>query len=205
MNTKTPKGDELAVILSGDGGWAGADRELAKVLSHDRGVPVVGFDTLQYFWRSRTPDAAASDLDKVIRHYLTAWKRKKVMLIGYSYGADVLPFIAAKLPGEVKSALDLVALIGPSASVPFEIRINEDKKSELQLLPEIEKIQTMPLVCVPAAAEAESLCPHVPAKVLKIEVPGNHGYVGQFGPLADRLLEAAQGPAAKPGAPAGSK
>jgi len=44
----------LAVMLSGDGGWAGLDRAVAKVLVA-RGVPVVGVNSLQYFWNPRTP------------------------------------------------------------------------------------------------------------------------------------------------------
>ena len=52
--------DPLAVVLSGDGGWSGVDREVAKVLAGRHGVPVVGLDTLEYFWNGRTPEAAAS-------------------------------------------------------------------------------------------------------------------------------------------------
>src|SRR6185295_13843169 len=42
-------GEALAVILSGDGGWAGLDREVAGVLA-GKGLPVVGLDSLRYFW-----------------------------------------------------------------------------------------------------------------------------------------------------------
>ena len=50
----------LAVVLSGDGGWAGVDREVAKVLAGQRGVLVdVGLDTLEYFWNARTPATPA--------------------------------------------------------------------------------------------------------------------------------------------------
>lgn len=44
----------FAVLLSGDGGWAGLDKEVAAALSKS-GVPVVGVDSLRYFWTPRTP------------------------------------------------------------------------------------------------------------------------------------------------------
>ncbi|TXF99572.1 hypothetical protein FVD38_12180 [Massilia arenae] len=60
--------DLFAVLLSGDGGWAGLDQDVAAALAA-RGVPVVGFDSLRYFWRARTPQAAARDLARVVRGY----------------------------------------------------------------------------------------------------------------------------------------
>jgi len=51
-------GRHLAVILSGDGGWAGLDREVAGALA-EKGVPVVGWNSLQYYWTPRTPEGAA--------------------------------------------------------------------------------------------------------------------------------------------------
>ena len=66
-----PPRDHFAIMLSGDGGWAGLDREVAAVLAAN-GVPVVGWDSLRYFWKSRTPEGAARDLGRVIDHYTRA-------------------------------------------------------------------------------------------------------------------------------------
>lgn len=43
--------DLFAVLLSGDGGWAGLDQDVAATLAA-LGIPVVGFDSLRYFWRA---------------------------------------------------------------------------------------------------------------------------------------------------------
>lgn len=56
-----------------------------------RGIPVVGFDSLRYFWKKRTPEGLAADLDRVLRYYGRHWGKSKLILIGYSQGADVLP------------------------------------------------------------------------------------------------------------------
>jgi type IV secretory pathway VirJ component len=73
--------DSLAVILTGDGGWAGLDRALASDLA-SRGIPTVGFSTLQYFWKARTPEETGTDLDRVLRHYLERWHKSHALVIG---------------------------------------------------------------------------------------------------------------------------
>src|SRR4029450_13214563 len=74
-------GDTIAVILSGDGGWANIDRDLGEQLAA-RGIGVVGLNSLRYFWTRRTPDGAASDLTRILRHYLASWHARRVLLLG---------------------------------------------------------------------------------------------------------------------------
>jgi len=208
-------GGPLAVILSGDGGWAGVDREVAKVLAGQRGVPVVGLDTLEYFWNGRTPDAAAADLQRVLRHYLEAWKRDRVLLVGYSLGADVLPFLAARLPADLLDRVGVIAMLGPSRTTPFEIRVKENKAAELPVMPEVLKLRGRPLLCVAAAGESDSLCADLePGLARKVELKGSHAFDGDYEQLADRILArisptppaaapAAAPPVARRGTPAG--
>jgi len=49
----------FAIIMSGDGGWAGLDHDVAAALSAN-GVPVVGLDSLRYYWTARTPNGVAA-------------------------------------------------------------------------------------------------------------------------------------------------
>jgi len=76
-----PAGNRLAVIVSGDGGWAAIDRELGNRLVA-RGIAVVGLDSLKYFWRKRDPDSAAQDFARVLRHYMRVWQRNELFLVG---------------------------------------------------------------------------------------------------------------------------
>jgi len=82
----------LAVMLSGDGGWAQLDRTIAATLAK-HGIDTVGWDSLSYFWKAKTPEQAATDLGRVMSHYLSSWHKDRVLLIGYSFGADALPFM----------------------------------------------------------------------------------------------------------------
>ena len=80
------------------------------------GEPVVGVDALRYFFlRRRSPEAAAADLALIIDHYAAAWGRPKVILAGYSFGADGLPLIVEQLPPQARARVRLVALVSPTA------------------------------------------------------------------------------------------
>jgi len=46
-------------------------------------------------------EATARDLARVIEHYTRTWNKPRVLLIGYSQGADVLPFLVNRLPEEI--------------------------------------------------------------------------------------------------------
>ncbi len=118
-----PASDSFAIMISGDGGWAGLDRSIAKAFAA-RGIPVVGIDSLRYFWSEKTPDATARDLAAIIQQYQQRWHRSGVHLLGYSFGADVLPFLANRLPPPLAASVRSVTLVAPSESATFEIHIS---------------------------------------------------------------------------------
>ena len=109
----TPRqGDTFAVLLSGDGGWAGLDKAVAGELVA-KGVPVVGLDSLRYFWTPRTPSGLAADLDRILEYYAAHWHKTHAVLVGYSQGADVLPFAVNRLNEASQRLLAQVVLMAP--------------------------------------------------------------------------------------------
>ena len=116
--------NSIAVIISGDGGWAGIDRELGEYLSQ-KGLSVVGLNSLQYFWSPRSPSTAGADLERIIRHYLIAWHKDRVILIGYSFGADVLPFMASELSPDLRKKIQLIAFLGLDQTAEFEFHVTD--------------------------------------------------------------------------------
>ena len=108
--TGTGVNDTFAVLFSGDGGWAGIDRDVANVLA-SRGIPVAGWDSLRYFWTARTPSGVSGDLDRILRYYAQHWHKSKALVIGYSQGADVLPFAVNRLPATSRALVERTALI----------------------------------------------------------------------------------------------
>ena len=112
----------MAVIWSGDGGWRDIDRQIGQELARS-GMPVVGVDSLRYFWREQRPEAIAHDLDRMISHYTAKWGKSKVLLIGYSFGADMLPFAINRMPERSRAQIGLVSLLGFARKADFEVGI----------------------------------------------------------------------------------
>ena len=188
-----PGGDTLAVILTGDGGWAGFDKTVSAALA-DRQIDVVGLNSLQYYWKPRTPDGAARDLERIARHYLAAWGRTRLLLIGYSFGADVLPFLTARLPDDLRVKVRLVTLVSPSLKGSFAFHFGEwlgrvDPKS-LPILPEMERLAGLPVLCLAGKNEDESLCRVVqPPAVVSEILPGGHHLGGDYAAVAALILK----------------
>jgi len=186
--------DVLAVIISGDGGWAGIDREIGDDLAQ-HGVSVVGFNSLQYFWNRRTPEEAAKDLGRVLSYYLPAWKKSKALILGYSLGADVLPFMVSRLPQELRDRLSLLVLLGPSLDVDFEFHLFDwiggaSTPTAQPTLPEVEKLQGMKILCLFGEEETDSLCQQVPTALTKvIPLGGAHHFGGNYTDIAELVLK----------------
>ena len=184
---------ELAVMLSGDGGWAGLDRELGDVLA-GAGIPVVGWDSLRYFWKARTPEAAARDLDRIIRHYLTTWGRERVVLIGYSFGADALLPLLNRLPADTRGRVSLLALLAPGRSASFEFHLSDWVSSPakgMPLLPEAARLQGTRLLCLYGTEETDALCPLLSGPDIQaVQLPGGHHFEGNYAGLGQAILRA---------------
>lgn len=189
----------FAVLLSGDGGWAGLDKEVAAALSKS-GVPVVGVDSLRYFWTPRTPASAAADMDRLVRFYAARWKKSKALLIGYSQGADVLPFIVNRLPAASREHLALAVMMGLGKRADFEFHMTNwvsSSASGLLILPEVQKLPTGLGMCIYGKDEKDSNCPGLdPKQVQLVKLPGGHHFDGDYAKLARIILDGASRPAA---------
>jgi type IV secretory pathway VirJ component len=186
--------DVMAVLLTGDGGWAVADRGLSNELAA-AGVSVVALNSLKYFWNRKTPEESASALARIVRHYFAAWDKKRAVLIGYSLGADVLPFLMNRLPEDVQAAVGTVVLMGPSASAEFEFHLGDwlgrsPGRNALPVIPEIQKIrQDVAILCVYGEGDKDQICGALdPRRVKSVEIPGGHRLGSGYGPVASAIL-----------------
>jgi type IV secretory pathway VirJ component len=184
----------FAILITGDGGWVAADRGLSAPLAA-HGVPVVGLDAPAYLTPARTPDESARDLARVIRHYVTAWGRNRVIVIGYSRGADIAPFMVARLPDELRRRVALVALLGPSRWVGFEYHLvdlvaNIHRPGDLPVQPEIERLDGTPVLCIYGRRDRHAICPELDPSVARpVLRNGGHGVSKSEGPaLVDSIL-----------------
>jgi type IV secretory pathway VirJ component len=184
-----------AILYSGDGGWRDLDRSLADILA-SRGMSVVGVDVLRYYWNEKSPDAAAHDLVRIMQHYQQRWQCSKVVLIGFSFGADILPFLVSRLPAHLKSQVALMTLLSPERSTAFEIQMNGwlggKPKAGVQIGPEMKKLAGIKVQCIYGQDEGDgSLCTDSTAGSLAVLAKsGGHHFDQNYGELANDILAA---------------
>lgn len=181
--------DQFALLISGDGGWAGLDRGIAAAFAA-RGIPVAGLDSLRYFWSERTPERTAGDVAAMIEHYQALWHRHHVQLVGYSFGADVMPFVVNRLPATLAAQVAGVTLVGPSQSATFEIHVSDWLPGKpvpgVPLKPELERLAPSPL-CLHGGGETDSACLLLPA-AQSAQVGSGHHLGGDADGIVERIL-----------------
>jgi type IV secretory pathway VirJ component len=186
----------FAVIYSGDGGWRDLDKQLGEYFAA-HGTPTVGVDSLRYFWRAKTPDQVAADLARIVRHYQEAWNAREVLLVGYSFGAGVLPFAVNRLPAAERAAVVQVSLLGLEPRAPFEIAVTGWlgglSESAPAVLPELLELDLARVQCFYGAEEEQTLCPDPRlARAEVVRTTGGHHFGGDYVALARRILEGAE-------------
>jgi type IV secretory pathway VirJ component len=190
-----PHGPLLAIIFSGDGGWRDLDKTIAEALQSN-GVSVVGWDSLRYFWSQKSPDQTARDLSAVIDTYVSRWGASKVALVGYSFGADVLPFAFDLLSPEAKARVVQLSLLAFATAADFEISAAgwlgaPPSKDALPTEPALKTIDASMLQCFYGVEEDDSECPSLAqqGKVEVIRTAGGHHFDNDYDALARRILE----------------
>lgn len=188
-------GDTFVVLYSGDSGWAATARGFSAALA-EAGDPVVGIDTLGYFFLTRrSPQSAAADLAAVIDHYAAAWDRPRVILVGYSFGADCLPLIVEQLPAEARARVRLMALISPADRADMLFTglswIDLTLPGARPLAPALLTLGSIPAVCIRAEHDPRAACDRFPQAVTRFHLPGWHRYHGQYQAVAKIVLSSA--------------
>lgn len=187
------QGSDLALLITGDGGYVAADRRLAEELSK-LGVSVVALDARAYLSRKHSPDEAAADATKLLRRWLAAWKRERVLLIGYSRGADIMPFIANRLPSALRARVSLIAMLSPASRASFkfhwrDLLFDTVRPTDLPVLPELERLRGEQILCVYGEKEKEPFCPSLDSGLVHVvEREGSHRIAADDAPELARLI-----------------
>ena len=189
-----PQGPLLAVLLSGDGGWATGDKSLAKAFASNS-VAVVGLNSPRYLEREPTPDAAAGDLAGILRHFLNTWNRERVIVVGYSRGADIGPFMVARLPEDLRKHVAMLVLLGPGRRASFKFNLLDVTRTHpgdsLPVEPEVAKLRDIPVLCIYGTSDHGAICPALSQAGLARSLTRDRGHVvhGDEGPaLVQQIL-----------------
>jgi type IV secretory pathway VirJ component len=183
----------FAVFITGDGGWADIDKDVTAELA-DHGINVIGLDSRAYLHVRHPPDQVARDIERIVRHYQGEWHRRRFVLVGYSRGADLSPFIVSRMDSAERADVSLIAMIGLGIRAGFEFHFQDifrdvKRPGDLPTLPELEKLRGMRMMCVYGSEEKNSGCRAASDGLVKrIERPGSHHYDGKFREIGDLIL-----------------
>ena len=186
--------ETVTLFYSGDGGWRDLDRDVAGQLA-DLGYPVVGVDTLRYFWSSKAPEDAASDLADTMTYYRKAWGAKSFVLAGYSFGADILPAVYNRLSEPDRENVALLVLLAMGKTADFEIHVSGwmgKSSGEYPILPDLSRIPGNKILCIIGQEEkVDSVCADMSIPgATRMELPGGHHFDQDYPKLAKRIIEA---------------
>lgn len=184
----------IILYISGDGGLNDFSKNLCAGI-HANGYSVTALNARSYFWDKKTPEQTTLDIAVYLTKKLSERSNQQVILIGYSFGADVMPFIVNRLENSLAAKLQNVVLLSPSGSTDFEIHWSDllggGKKRSLDVLAEINRMKVNKLTTIFGSDEND-----FPVSQIKIEhhtnyiLTGGHHYAGNTADLV-KLLEKA--------------
>lgn len=198
-----PRFDTMAIIYSGDGGWRDIDQQIGAYLE-EAGVPVVGVDALRYFWSEKSPEQTASDLSRIIAVHKARWKVSKVVLVGYSFGANVLPATYIKLPPDDQRSVSFLSLLALSHAADFEIAVTgwlgvAGAAKHGDPVDHLAGIEAAKIQCIEGDDDDESACPALRPRVADgVEIvtrEGGHHFDGDYRALTGFILDRIKGAA----------
>ena len=197
-----PSDRPLVLVLSGEGGWRSFDDKLARWMAA-AGYRVGGFDAMKYFWKAQDDRATLAEdvrrlVDALEKDGGRAPGSARVVLVGFSFGADLAPWIAGA--GGWGERIAGLVMLGPDATGSLEFRI-----SEMLGLPQTDHVfdvadalrscASVPKVFLHGGADRESSAPalHAAAPDPKhlVTIDGaDHHFNGKDDALREALLSA---------------
>ena len=167
-----------AVIVSGDMGLKAGMGESTAHQYAAHGIPTIGVNSLSYFRHPRSQDEVAALLARSIRTALTRSGADRVVLIGQSYGADMVHFGLARLDPRLRGRIALVALVSPTRTLYRQVspaEMLEFSPPDANPLVTAKLLGWARVACIRGREDSETLCPllHLP-DLRQVIMPGGH-------------------------------
>ena len=199
-SARSAAGKPLVLVLSGEGGWRAFDVQLASWLSAD-GYWVGGVDCLKYFWKPQDDRAAlAADVAlyaAALRRAAGAAAGTRVVLAGFSFGADLAPWIAGV--GAHGPRIAGLVLIGPDEQGSLEARVVEilgfaPKAHTFDTAKALADVRPIPVLFVHGGSDDDSAAPALAAgyagpKALAVVAGAKHHFAGHEDELKRAVLD----------------
>lgn len=191
-----------ALYVSGDAGLRfGMGPVTARALAA-HGVPVLGFNAPTLFRFHRTRAETEAIVADMLRQALRETGRDRLVLIGQSFGADVLQTGLAALPPALRRHVAGIVLVVPGNAVYFRADVSglayrgppdSDGRATLRAL------DWSPLTCIHGLAEPDSACAGLRlGNATVIGMPGGHFLARDADGLVAHVLTAVKQAAGQP-------
>lgn len=134
--------DYYVILLTGNGGW----RKLVQSVTHylnQKNVSVLAINTKKYLLSRKRPDQICCDLETLIDRYNSKWRGKEVIMIGYSMGAEILPFAVNCMQDNYKQKINDLILIAPGQKATFKVKLRDyyhEVNEGADIYPELQKL-----------------------------------------------------------------
>ena len=183
----------LIFYISGDGGMNNFSTSLCENL-HGKGFDVVALNSRSYFYNKKTPEKTAADVNSFLSKKLTGRKNQQIVFIGYSFGADVLPFILNRLPKATDDKVVVSFLMASSGNTDFEIHwadiFGGNTKRSMDVVSEINKLTDEKVVIISASDDKTLEVNRVTLKRFTREVlPGGHHFDGETDEIVKVIID----------------
>lgn len=181
----------LIFYISGDGGWNKFSTTFIHAMNN-KGYAVAALNAREYFWHKKDAARTAKAVSAMLAVQVDRLKVKNIVLIGYSFGADVMPFIATGCEKSIRDKLKYLVLMSPSETTDFEVHVTEllgiGKSGGESVPSEINKLD-LPVLFVFGEKETGFPFNEITTKNYRVSrLPGGHHYDGDPAAVADIIL-----------------
>jgi len=167
----------VALYFSGDMGLRfGMGPHVTQALAA-RGIPVMGVNSPTIFGRHRSRGEVDAVVADAVRGALARAHADRVVLIGQSFGSDVLGTGVARLPEDLRARVASIVLVVPGRAVFFRADptgLAYHGTPDARAIDSARSLSWAPFTCIYGARETDSLCPLLGAPAKRIELPGGH-------------------------------
>lgn len=166
-----------AVMLSGDIGFRGGMSAPVATALADRGMTVVGVSSPVVFAFHRTQAEAVAVVQQAIRAAMRISGAKTVVLVGQSYGGDIVATTAPLLGADLLTHVAAIDLLVPGRNVYFRadpMGLEYHGTPDARPAAALRALHGPPVVCIHGIEETDSLCPLLGGAARVIAIPGNH-------------------------------
>jgi type IV secretory pathway VirJ component len=191
--SKPQAGKPKIIIWSGDGGWhSDLDVKLGETFA-GLGFEVTGLDTNVWFDKLRTREETAQKLSDMLRAETRNDPRQKIIVLGWSYGADVLPIAYNHLTAAEQKIISNLVLLSGGKLTQLQVTLAERTglaPGHIPLEPELALIPRDKLICVYSDPEKDnSSCLSEAVKGAKVlEISGGHAFDHDAPMVVSRLM-----------------